>query len=221
MFTCSFVTHLTTGGVKQLYIVRHGETQFNREKKVQGRGVDAPLNKTGLQQAKAFFERYHQENFDKVYVSSLVRTFQSVEGFIQSGIPHEKLEGLDEISWGNKEGLPFEPEMHSHYTSTLASWQAGELDNRIEGGESPNEVMERQRKAMDYILGKENESKVLICMHGRAIRILVCWMLGYPLHLMENFGHSNLGLYTFNYSDGRMAMTAANEVSHLEGVELL
>jgi len=207
--------------VKQLYIVRHGETQFNREKKVQGRGVNAPLNQTGQDQARAFFSHYQHIPFNKVYVSTLVRTYQSVESFIDSGIPYEKLAGLDEISWGNKEGLPFEPETHSHYLATIEAWKKGELDSRIEGGESPQEVMERQKLAMEHILGQPNEEKVLICMHGRAIRILVCWMLGYPLHLMENFGHSNLGLYVFNYVDNQLSMTVANDVSHLEGISLL
>ncbi|CAD5281137.1 MULTISPECIES: histidine phosphatase family protein [unclassified Imperialibacter] len=207
--------------MKQLYIVRHGETQFNREKKVQGRGVNAPLNQTGQEQARAFFNHYKDEKFNKVYVSSLIRTYQSVESFINQGIPHEKLEGLDEISWGNKEGLAFEPDIHSHYLTTLEAWQRGELDQRIDGGESPIEVMERQKQAMNYILSKSDEEKVLICMHGRAIRILVCWMLGYPLQLMESFGHSNLGLYVFNYTGGQLSMVTSNDVSHLVGVELI
>lgn len=209
------------GHVKQLYIVRHGETQFNRDGKVQGRGIDAPLNETGRQQAGAFFNHYKNEGFDKVYVSSLQRTYQSVESFIKLDIPHERLEGLDEISWGIKEGLAFEAKSHNHYLKTLEDWKRGELDSRIEGGESPLEVMARQRKSMEYILSKTDEQKVLICMHGRAIRILVCWMLGYPLHLMESFGHSNLGLYIFNYSETNISLVTANEVSHLQGVELI
>jgi len=206
--------------VKQLYIIRHGETQFNKEKKVQGRGVDAPLNELGFQQAAAFYAHYKNEGFDKVYVSSLQRTYQSVQSFIEMGLPYKKLAGLDEISWGNKEGLPFLPEAHSHYLATVEAWQRGELDTKIGGGESPLEVMERQKEAMDYILSQGDERKVLICMHGRAIRILICWMLGYPLSYMDNIPHTNLGLYLMNYSDGNASLVASNEVGHLTAAGL-
>lgn len=206
--------------MKQLYIVRHGETQYNLERKVQGRGVDAPLNETGRLQSLAFYERYKGEAFEKVYVSTLQRTQQSVERFIAAGIPYTKLEGLDEISWGNKEGLPFLPEAHSHYLATVEAWQRGELDTKIGGGESPNEVMHRQKEAIQHILSHENERKVLVCMHGRAIRILVCWLLGYPLQYMDNFEHTNLGLYIINYSQGLFSLVAANEISHLANIPL-
>jgi len=206
--------------VKQLYIIRHGETQFNKEKKVQGRGVDAPLNQTGILQAAAFYSYYKNEGFDKVYVSNLQRTYQSVQGFIDAGLPYEKLPGLDEISWGNKEGLPFLPEAHSHYMATVEAWQRGELDTKIGGGESPLEVMERQKEAMGHILSQHNEKKILICMHGRAIRILMCWMLGYPLMYMDNIPHTNLGLYLLGYSEGKASVIASNEVSHLEAAGL-
>lgn len=206
--------------LKQLYIVRHGETQYNLERKVQGRGVDAPLNEKGLLQSRAFYERYKHENFDKIYVSSLQRTYQSVELFIRQGVPYTRLEGLDEISWGNKEGLPFLPEAHSHYLATVEAWQRGELDTKIGGGESPNEVMLRQKQAMEHILSQEHEQKVLVCMHGRAIRILVCWLLGYPLHYMDNFGHSNLGLYVLNYSNGLFSLVRSNDIGHLAELDL-
>ena len=206
--------------LKQLYIIRHGETQFNLEKKVQGRGVDAPLNETGLLQARAFYEHYKSENFEKIYISELQRTYQSVELFINDGIPYTKLEGLDEISWGNNEGLPFLPEAHSHYLATVDAWQRGELDTKIGGGESPNDVMMRQKQALEHILTQEKERKVLVCMHGRAMRILVCWLLGYPLHFMDNFGHSNLGLYVLNYSDGLFSLVTSNEIGHLSELDL-
>jgi len=207
--------------VKQLYIIRHGETQFNKEKKVQGRGVDAPLNELGFQQAAAFYAHYKNEGFDKVYVSSLQRTYQSVQSFIEMGLPYKKLAGLDEISWGNKEGLPFIPEAHSHYLATVEAWQRGELDAKIGGGESPIEVMERQKEAMGHVLSQNDEKKVLICMHGRAIRILICWMLGYPLSYMDNIPHTNLGLYLMNYSEGKASLIASNEVGHLSAAGLL
>ena len=77
---------------------------------VQGSGIDAPLNETGLQQAEAFYQKYKNMSFDKIYVSNLIRTEQSVQKFIDKGIPYESLDDLREISWGIQEGVAFTPE---------------------------------------------------------------------------------------------------------------
>jgi broad specificity phosphatase PhoE len=199
---------------KKLFIVRHGETEFNKLKKVQGSGVDAPLNDTGLKQASAFHSAFKEYPFQKLYVSNLIRTQQSVASFIEQGLPFEKLVGLNEISWGNKEGLAFSPEAHGEYTSVTEAWNRGELDAKITDGESPVEVMARQKLAFDHILAQPEE-QLLICMHGRAMRILICWLLGYDLRYMDNFGHADLGLYELTYTGTMFRVNRANDIRHL------
>ncbi|HWZ34811.1 MAG TPA: histidine phosphatase family protein, partial [Mucilaginibacter sp.] len=90
--------------IKTLYIVRHGQTDFNKQGIVQGRGCDTDLNDEGHKQAQQFFEAYKSVPFDKVYISKLKRTQQSIQPFIDLGIPYEKLSGLDELAWGIYEG---------------------------------------------------------------------------------------------------------------------
>ena len=80
--------------LKKIYIIRHGQTDFNLKNIVQGSGVDSSLNERGIAQASAFFDAYQHIKFDKVYTSVLQRTGQSVQRFIDLGIPHEKLAGL-------------------------------------------------------------------------------------------------------------------------------
>ncbi|KAI1690620.1 histidine phosphatase superfamily (branch 1) domain-containing protein [Ditylenchus destructor] len=70
------------------------------EEQKPGEGVNSPLNETGMAQAQAFFERYNTVPFDKIYTSTLLRTHQTVKGFIDQNLPWEQLVGLDEISWG-------------------------------------------------------------------------------------------------------------------------
>ncbi|HCX23432.1 MAG: histidine phosphatase family protein [Flammeovirgaceae bacterium] len=206
-----------TKGLKKFYIVRHGETEYNRKGMVQGSGINAPLNDTGQQQANAFYNRYKDIAFDKIYVSNLIRTEQSVQQFIDLGIPFEALEDLREISWGKQEGVAFTPETSTVYQQTTKRWSEGEVNVRIEGGETPVEVAERQQKAFDYMLSKpdEEEQTILVCIHGRAIRILLCWMLNYPLSYMDNFPHNNLGLYVVNHAGDQYSIEVFNEVSHL------
>src|SRR5476651_746549 len=153
---------------KTLYIVRHGQTDLNKQGIVQGRGMDTELNAEGRLQADLFYRSFKDVPFDKIYISELRRTQQSIQQFIDLGIPYQKLAGLDELAWGIYEGQPSTPETKSAFLKVMRKWTAGELDIKFENGESPNEVQTRQKEALGIILSHPDEKNVLICMHGRA-----------------------------------------------------
>ena len=195
-------------------MIRHGQTDYNLRGIVQGSGIDAPLNNTGIVQAQAFYDVYKSAAFDKVYTSTLQRSFQSVDGFIKDDIPHEQLSGLNEISWGDREGVVFTPNEDAYYHQVISNWQQGNTSLPIEGGESPEMVLERQKIALEHILKGEEET-ILICMHGRAMRILLCLMLNYPLQFMDEFEHTNLCLYKINYTGNMFSIDWHNDQRHL------
>ncbi len=199
---------------KKIYIVRHGQTNYNELGIVQGRGIDASLNEVGRKQAALFFEAYKDVPFDRVYVSTLQRTRESVQGFLDMGIPFEVHEGLDEISWGHHEGQEANPGRNAYFRSLVEQWNRGKTNVKIEGGESPEDVALRQRPVIEKIINSQDDT-VLICMHGRAIRIFLCQLLGLPLSSMDRFGHSNLGLYILNYYNGHFGLFLANSTHHL------
>ena len=147
---------------KKIYVVRHGQTDFNLRNIVQGSGVDSDLNDRGREQAQAFYRMYKQIPFDKVYTSALRRTRQSVQSFIDDGIPAESLAGLNEISWGNKEGFSITPDEDEYYHYMLRQWQLGDTSLRIEGGESPDDVVRRMQPAIDQIMSQPYETTVLV-----------------------------------------------------------
>lgn len=196
-------------------MIRHGQTDFNRLGIVQGSGVDSSLNDHGKLQARAFFDVYKDIKFDKIYTSSLKRSIESVCDFIKLGIPHEALPGLNEISWGYKEGQPITPEEDEYYHYMLGQWRTGNTSLKIEGGESPDDVVKRLAPAIDHIVGQEDEKTILICMHGRAIRILLCHMLGHPLKEMDFFEHANLCLYLLNHTESGFTLEKSNDTTHL------
>lgn len=200
---------------KEIYLIRHGQTDCNLNGIVQGSGVDAPLNETGLAQASAFYEAHKHLNFDKVYISTLQRTRQSVGKFLDDGIPHEALPGLNEISWGKREGQPFSPEENVYYRTMLEKWKSGEDDFRIEGGESPRDVQVRLQPAIESIVNAPGEQLILICMHGRAMKILLCTILNYPLSEMDRFPHENLGLYKLQFTGDLFRVELFNSTDHL------
>jgi len=201
---------------KKIYLVRHGQTDYNKRGVVQGSGIDAPLNELGRQQASAFYEKYKPVPFDKVYTSALIRSQQSVQNFIDDGIPHAAFAGLNEINWGVYEGKLVDYEKNKYYQEVSAAWMRGECDLCIEGGDSPVMVQERQKPVLEHIIAQPDEKTILICMHGRAMRIFLCLLLGKDLREMDSFAHHNLGLYLLNYQENKFLLQAANDISHLE-----
>ncbi|MGN6397025.1 MAG: histidine phosphatase family protein [Mucilaginibacter sp.] len=203
---------------KTLYIVRHGQTELNKRGIVQGRGMDTDLNDEGRKQAGQFFEAYKNVKFDKIYISSLKRTRQSIQQFIDLGIPYEKLSGLDELAWGIHEGQEATEENKAAFLHLMRDWMDGDLDAKFEGGESPNEVKARQQEALNIIMSRPEEETVLICMHGRALRLILCLLTERPLTEMDNFPHQNLVLYKVYYNGEKFEIIDFNNAGHLKNI---
>ena len=203
---------------KTFYFIRHGQTDLNLKGIVQGRGVNSPLNENGIKQAQAFYNTYKNIPFDKIYTSTLIRTHQTVAPFLKDGIPMEQLIGLDEISWGIYEGQAQTDEILSGFDKVVSSWRNNELDLAIEQGESPNTLVNRQKEAIDYMLRQEQEDTILVCMHGRALRIMLCHLTNVPVCNMDDFPHTNTALYKLEFNDNKFAIVDHYNVRHLEGL---
>ena len=205
--------------VKKIYLIRHGQTDHNLQGLVQGSGIDSSLNALGRLQAAAFYDAYKHIRFDKIYTSALQRTHQSVQSFLEKGCAHEALPALNEISWGVKEGQRFSPADDPTYLNLINCWVSGDHEACIEGGESPNKVAARQRPFIELLKSRPEEETVLICMHGRAMRVLLCQLLNYPLRYMEVFEHHNLCLYKLNFTGSLFYIKRFCDVRHLENLK--
>lgn len=203
---------------KTFYFIRHGQTDLNLRGIVQGRGVDSPLNETGHKQAQAFYEAFGHVPFDKIYTSTLLRTKQTVRPFLEQGIPSEELIGLDEISWGIYEGKEQDETIMTGFEEVVNSWRDGNLDLSIEQGESPNQLVARQQQAISYMLQQKYEETLLVCMHGRAMRIMLCHLTGVPVRLMDDFPHTNTALYVLEYNGSYFEIVDHYNVKHLENL---
>lgn len=203
---------------KLLYIIRHGQTDLNLKGIVQGRGIDSPLNEMGRRQSEAFYEYYKDEGFDKIYTSTMVRTHQTVAPFLTEGVPWEQLDGLDEIGWGIYEGKEQTAEVMNGFLELTTAWRDGHLDRCVEGGETPNQLLARQRRALNHILSVQEEKKVLICMHGRAIRVFLCLLANRDVASMDDFPHTNTVLYRVRYNGLDFAIEDSYNTKHLEGL---
>jgi len=189
---------------KQLYIVRHGQTDYNLKRIVQGRGVDAALNDTGIAQAKALFRHYQHHRFDAIYASALQRTYQTVSPFLQQGYEINRFAQLDEIDWGVHEGRVPNEEERRIYKQVIDSWNAGILHAKTENGESPLQVQERLNDFLHnhlYHQKQHHHQKTLICTHGRTSRILICTLLNQSLQQMDHYQHKNTSVAKLEWNE--------------------
>ncbi|RZK48671.1 MAG: histidine phosphatase family protein [Pedobacter sp.] len=202
--------------MKEIYIIRHGETDLNKRGIVQGRGIDSDLNQTGINQANAFYNTYKHIKFDHIYVSNLKRTQQTVQKFIDNGIAYTKLSGLDELAWGIWEGQPVTEKSQQAFKEIAEKWLNGNYDAKFDLGESPNEVSIRLQDALFKILSNKNEERILVCMHGRALRLFLCLLEKKPLSSMIDYPHKNTTLYKLLYDGKSFKIVDFNSTTHLD-----
>lgn len=202
----------------QLYLIRHGQTDYNLNGIVQGGGIDSSLNDTGRSQGERFFNQYRNAGFDQVYCSGLKRTYETVLPFEEEGHSIVRVPELNELNWGVFEGVKGSPQLKEAFTEINAVWESGNIHHAIEGGESPAEGWARAEKGIQKIVAESKpDSKVLVCAHGRIIRIMLSGMLGYGLQRMNVFHHDNTGLNLLvRQTNGRWIAERLNDLSHLQ-----
>jgi broad specificity phosphatase PhoE len=201
-----------------LHFVRHGETDYNRQRIVQGRGINASLNATGRAQAVAIAQRLADVPLDVIYASTLRRAIETAEKIaaVQGSVPVHQLDDLEEMAWGIYEGQPASPETNAAFADMNARWRRGEFGFRVEGGESILDVQARGQRAVAHILEQHPGETVLVVTHGRFLRVMLSTLLdAYGLERMHDIPHSNTALNTLTCRDGCFEAERINCTAHL------
>ena len=168
----------------KFYFARHGQTDWNTLRKVQGT-TDIPLNENGIRQAYQLCD-YLKENsisFTKIYSSYQTRAVQTAEiAAEQFNTGYETVKGLEEMNLGLLEGHTWD-EILSMYAEEFELWQADRRYSTSPGGESYQMVLERVFQVLDYILEQNDaasEGNVLIITHGAVIMTLLAVLRDVP-----------------------------------------
>ncbi|MEM0995731.1 MAG: histidine phosphatase family protein [Bacteroidota bacterium] len=201
--------------MRNLYLIRHGQTDYNLRGIVQGGGIDASLNETGRRQGELFFEKYQEIKFDLLVASALVRTYQTIQPFERLGHAIKRIPELNEINWGILEGQTGN-HLRALFDDMNGRWTSGDLDARMEGGESPREAWQRLKAGMDQVLKMMPEDgNALVCIHGRVMRIILSQMLGYGMQHMNLFPHRNTALNLLQIQGDHVTAVRLNDLSHI------
>lgn len=207
--------------MKQVYIIRHGETDNNRNHRLQGRGINASINEVGRLQGEEVAEALKDVPIQKVVVSSMIRTLETATPLInQKDAIVESYTELDEMSFGKWEGAFFE-DVKKEIHEIHVRWTSGEVTAEVEGGESPQQVFDRAGAKVIEVLNSSQEEHIAFVIHGRLIRILLSEFLGKGLKNMHLIKHQNGAINHLTWNGDAFEVVKLNIIDHLsmEAVE--
>ena len=131
-------------------LIRHGETEWNVEQKVQGK-TDIPLNENGIEQARKFEDKDLMSSIEKIYTSKLQRAKQTAEIIADKyKLSCDEMDGLEEIDFGIFEGHSWD-ELKQNYPDIYWEWRNNRGTSKIHKGESYEETAVRGIQAMLYM----------------------------------------------------------------------
>ncbi|MBU7317152.1 histidine phosphatase family protein [Paenibacillus oleatilyticus] len=165
-----------------LYLTRHGQTEWNLNKKMQGH-LDSPLTDYGMRQAEWLKERLENIQFDAIYSSSSPRAVSTAQ--ILSGnrpLPISTLDSLKEINMGLWEGQQIDWIQQQFPVQYDLFFNDPHLYRPTGHGESYSELLERTIPALNHILAEHQGQQVLIVTHRITLKVIMSYFLGKPLH---------------------------------------
>lgn len=182
--------------MKTLYLMRHGETLFNVQHKIQG-WCDSPLTQNGINQAKKVGQYFKEHNitFDHAYCSTSERCSDTLE--LVTDMPYTRLKGLKEQFYG-------EMEAESERLNRHLSPKDCETFYLQYGGESSNTTKDRMVKTLTEIMNKENHDTVLAVSHsGACFNFLRAWQD--PMEELKK-GFGNCCIFKYAFEDDKFTL---------------
>ncbi len=209
-------------GDSRIFLVRHGETNWNKEGRFQGQR-NIPLNNNGKEQAEKASKYLREINFNKAFSSSMDRPYETAQIILQhnSDLEITKIERLVEISHGLWEGK-LENEIKEEWPELLKNWHEKPEVVIMPEGESIKEVSERSIKAWEEIsLAQKNKDLTLLVAHDAVNKTLICNLLGINFSNIWMIKQGNGGITIidiFNDPQKDNVISALNITTHLGGV---
>lgn len=200
--------------MRKIIVVRHGETQWNRELRYQGQ-TNVDLNEEGIRQVERLAQHLKDEKIESIYSSDLKRAYKTAEAIAKyHSLKIKKTKLLREIHYGIWEGM-YLFEVKEKYPEILSEWIKSPFNTVIPEGESIKSFARRIKRAIDKIL-KETVGNILIVSHGGPIKIILTYLLGMDLSQVRIFRQDNTALNIIEEEGERRILTLMNDTCHLK-----
>jgi alpha-ribazole phosphatase len=203
--------------VIRLLLVRHGETDWNVERRYRGQ-ADVPLNKAGRRQVAALAERLAEEGISVIFSSDLQRARRTA---LTIGAPHKLPVQVDpnlgEIALGDWEGLTY-AQIQQQWPIEVEAWFADPLRVAPPGGETLMQVAARVRSILEGLARfSENETVVLVS-HGGPLRVLLCLVLGLDVQAHWQFRLDVASVSELYLHGKSVTLVHLNDTHHLDAL---
>lgn len=203
--------------MSKLYLVRHGESEWNILNKVQGQSNVSLTNK-GKQQAMKIGKRLKHENINLIFSSDLKRAIQTANIIGEfTKLEVISLEELREIRFGVWEGLTTK-EIMEKYINEHTIWMTEPHNLSLPEAERLIELQERLLKAVSDLVRKDKNKNILIVSHGASIKTLILGILGIDLSFYNKLTIGNASLSIIEYRDYSPVLKVLNDTCHLKEV---
>ena len=197
--------------VLKLYIVRHGETEWNVIKRFQGQ-LNTPLTEKGMEKLRKTGKKLENVLFDEVYTSELGRTVASAEiilnennGYKNNKLELQKLAELNEVYFGVWQGLTYEevflkyPEEANNYFYNVKNYKAENVE-----AEKLEDALERFLKGINKILDSHESGNILVVTHGTVFEMFMNYVANNSIFDIDERTLMGNGDYkVFSYKDGK------------------
>lgn len=198
-----------------IYLVRHGETNWNLNYKVQGK-IDIPLNENGLNQANMLAQFFENKEIDAIYSSNLIRAYETAK-IISLKVKKQivTLPELQEINMGVWEGNLWD-NIAIEYKDFIIKWENDKENIPIPEGESYGQVQKRVYKTFKNILAKHKQNdKIVIVSHGISIKVLIAKLMKISIQSVHNFYLDNASISIVEYNN-EFKIKCLNNTFHLK-----
>ncbi len=204
-----------------LLIVRHGETDWNKEERFRGR-TDLPLNDHGRCQVEAVAKRIGLEyRPTAIYSSRLQRAVQTAGAIAKvTGLPVETDDGLLDLDYGDFAGLTW-PEAEAKFPEVYHNWMNAPHIVRFPHGESLADVSARASGLISRLAERYPATQVVLTTHVMVCRVLLCSLMGLHLGHINAFEVYPASLSVVELANGTARLMASNDTRHLRAKGLL
>ena len=202
----------------KIYLIRHGQTDWNLEGKIQGRH-DVSLNETGSKQAELLAMGMDKRPVVQIFSSRQKRALETAQAVgRRQHVAVTVIDGLEEGEFGEWEGKTWD-EISREYPEEFKVWCTEPAEIVPPGGESRPQIYRRIGNALKEIL-RRSRGDIAIVSHGAALAYMVSLMLEKELGDHDEIIVKNASISTVEYDreTGKFHMAEANDVSHLKAL---
>lgn len=198
-----------------LYLLRHGQSEWNILHKVQGQ-EDTVLTEKGVKQAQMAAERLKDEGIDIIYSSDLKRAYNTAEIVgNELGINVNKLESIREVHFGVWQGLDLDT-IKRDYSDDYKLWRTEPHNLNIKDAENLHTLKERVLKDVQTLVSENPGKKILLVSHGAAIKALILGILDIDMSKYNKLTIGNVGLSIIEFREFSPVIKVLNDTSHVK-----